>query len=413
MRGDLYKDYKTLQLLREESIVNKIEKKKKKLKKEFEDKKEEIEKLKERKRVHRESMSNYREYVLTELTATALRAIYMSAVTETTVLTRESKIIGENMAIKYIVENGGVYNVLNKMHGTYFLERLHDIICEAGEEATKKKETEKEDKKAAEEKEEDMDMVSGTSKNDPDEEEDSSETSEDDNDTEDDKDDSSDEKDTSEKKEDSKEDKKESSDDKEEDDESDEDDSEIDEDIDIDDDSLEDNSNDDLTAETKEEMLNKLEEEEDTDTAIDIIAQRISKAEEEFIKKNADDKQKIEDIVDGINDRINGAKADPNNSDEDVEELEQEAAIEMKRKINKIRDDRPHTVFEMMVRQLSEGIMNDTGAINEEYTDESGKINMESVVEVAKCVYGFLEFVNTVQLEKVDEAYIKHMIENM
>ena len=218
---------------------------------------------------------------------------------------------------------------------------------------------------------------------------------------------------TSEKKEDSKEDKKESSDDKEEDDESDDDDSKIDEDIDIDDDSLEDNSNDDLTAETKEEMLNKLEEEEDTDTAIDIIAQRISKAEEEFIKKNADDKQKIEDIVDGINDRINGAKADPNNSDEDVEELEHEAAIEMKRKINKIRDDRPHTVFEMMVRQLSEGIMNDTGAINEEYTDESGKINMESVVEVAKCVYGFLEFVNTVQLEKVDEAYIKHMIENM
>ena len=413
MRGDLYKDYKTLQLLREESIVNKIEKKKKKLKKEFEDKKEEIEKLKERKRVHRESMSNYREYVLTELTATALRAIYMSAVTETTVLTRESKIIGENMAIKYIVENGGVYNVLNKMHGTYFLERLHDIICEAGEEATKKKETEKEDKKAAEEKEEDMDMVSGTSKDDPDEDEDSSETSEDDSDTEDDKDDSSDEKNTSEKKEDSKEDKKESSDDKEEDNESDEDDSEVDEDIDIDDDSLEDNSNDDLTAETKEEMLNKLEEEEDTDTAIDIIAQRISKAEEEFIKKNADDKQKIEDIVDGINDRINGAKADPNNSDEDVEELEQEAAIEMKRKINKIRDDRPHTVFEMMVRQLSEGIMNDTGAINEEYTDESGKINMESVVEVAKCVYGFLEFVNTVQLEKVDEAYIKHMIENM
>lgn len=400
MRGDLYKDYKTLQLLREESIVNKIEKKKKKLKKEFEDKKEEIERLKERKRIHRESMSNYKEYVLTELTATALRAIYMSAVTETTVLTRESKIIGENMATKYIVENGGVYNVLNKMHGTYFLERLHDIICEAGEEATKKKETEKEDKKAAEEKEEDMDMVSGTSKDDPDEEEEDS--SKDDNDT----DDSSDEKDTS--------DKKESSDDKEEkDDESDEDDSEVDEDINVDDDSLEDNSNDDLTAETKEEMLNKLEEEEDTDTAIDIIAQRISKAEEEFIKKNADDKQKIEDIVDGINDRINGAKADPNNSDEDVEELEQEAAIEMKRKINKIRDDRSHTVFEMMVRQLSEGIMNDTGAINEEYTDETGKINMESVVEVAKCVYGFLEFVNTVQLEKVDEAYIKHMIENM
>ena len=396
MRGNLYKDYKTLQLLRETSVVKREELKKKELKKKQDDDRDEIERLRNRKRVHQESTANYREYVLTELTATALRAIYMSAVTETTVLTRESKIVGDNMAINYIRENGGVYNVLNKMEGTYFLERLRDIIYEAAEDAENKKNEEEEKKEAP--KEEPKEEKEDTSEEKKSEDEDLVS----DMDTDDEGDTPKEEPEKAEAPVD---------------DEPEADDIETPEDTEdeevITNDSEEDVTGQDLNPETKEEMLDKLEQEEDTDTAIDIIAQRISKAEEEFIKKNAQDKQKIEDIVDDINDRINGAKADPNNSDEDVEEIEQEAAIEMKRKINKIRDDRPHTVFEMMVRQLSEGILNDTGAINEEYTDENGKINMDAVVEVAKCVYGFLEFVNTCQLERVDEAYIKHVIESI
>ena len=411
MRGNLYKDYKTLQLLRETSVVKREELKKKELKKKQDDDRDEIERLRNRKRVHQESTANYREYVLTELTATALRAIYMSAVTETTVLTRESKIVGDNMAINYIRENGGVYNVLNKMEGTYFLERLRDIIYEAAEDAENKKNEEEEKKEASKEEPKEEKEDTSDDKKSEDEEDLVSDI------------DTDDEEDTTEE-EPSKEEKKEDTP-KEEpekaeapaDDEPEAGDVETPEDsgeeTEITNDTKEDVTGQDLNPETKEEMLDKLEQEEDTDTAIDIIAQRISKAEEEFIKKNAQDKQKIEDIVDDINDRINGAKADPNNSDEDVEEIEQEAAIEMKRKISKIRDDRPHTVFEMMVRQLSEGIMNDTGAINEEYTDENGKINMDTVVEVAKCVYGFLEFVNTCQLERVDEAYIKHVIESI
>ena len=415
MRGNLYKDYKTLQLLRETSVVKREEMKKKELKKKQDDDRDEIERLRNRKRVHQESTANYREYVLTELTATALRAIYMSAVTETTVLTRESKIVGDNMAINYIRENGGVYNVLNKMEGTYFLERLRDIIYEAAEDAENKKNEEEEKKEASkEEPKEEKEDTSEDKKSEDDEDLVS------DMDTEDEEKDTTEEEPSTDEREEKKEDTPNEEPEKAEaptDDEPEADDVETPEDsgeeAEITNDTEEDVTGQDLNPETKEEMLDKLEQEEDTDTAIDIIAQRISKAEEEFIKKNAQDKQKIEDIVDDINDRINGAKADPNNSDEDVEEIEQEAVIEMKRKITKIRDDRPHTVFEMMVRQLSEGILNDTGAINEEYTDENGKINMDTVVEVAKCVYGFLEFVNTCQLERVDEAYIKHVIESI
>ena len=421
MRGNLYKDYKTLQLLRETSVVKREEMKKKELKKKQDDDRDEIERLRNRKRVHQESTANYREYVLTELTATALRAIYMSAVTETTVLTRESKIVGDNMAINYIRENGGVYNVLNKMEGTYFLERLRDIIYEAAEDAENKKNEEEEKKEAPkEEPKEEKEDTSEDKKSDEEEDLVSDMNTDDEEDTTEEEPSKEEEKPSTDEGEEKKEDTPKEEPEKAEapvDDEPEADDIETPEDSgeeeDITNDTEEDVSGQDLNPETKEEMLDKLEQEEDTDTAIDIIAQRISKAEEEFIKKNAQDKQKIEDIVDNINDRINGAKADPNNSDEDVEEIEQEAAIEMKRKISKIRDDRPHTVFEMMVRQLSEGILNDTGAINEEYTDENGKINMDTVVEVAKCVYGFLEFVNTCQLERVDEAYVKHVIESI
>ena len=401
MRGSLYKDYKTLQSLRENSIVNILNEKKKSIDRDFENKRLEIESLRNRRNVQRESVANYREYVLTELTITAMQAIYMSAVTECTVLTRESKIIGENMAVNYIVENDGVYNVLNKMKGTYFLERVRDIIYEATEDAEKKKEEEKENPSQDEPKKEKEDTSS-----------ENNEKKEDDEDLVTDMEDKEDSNTSEEEEEEPETSDKEEKDEKEETEEG-EDSSEKTDDLDLEsEDEPKDVSNNDIPTETKEEMLDKLEKEEDTDTAIDIIAQRISKAEEEFIKKNAQDKQKIEDIVDNINDRINGAKADPNNSDEDVEEIEQEAAIEMKRKISKIRDDRPHTVFEMMVRQLSEGIMSDQ-TLMEDYCDTNGKINMETVVEVTKCVYGFLEFVNTVQLEKVDEAYIKHVIESI
>lgn len=417
MRGNLYKDYKTLQLLRETSVVKREELKKKELKKKQDDDRDEIERLRNRKRVHQESTANYREYVLTELTATALRAIYMSAVTETTVLTRESKIVGDNMAINYIRENGGVYNVLNKMEGTYFLERLRDIIYEAAEDAENKKNEEEEKKEAPKEEKED---TSEDKKSDEEEDLVSDMNTDEEEDTTEEEPSKEEEKPSTDEGEEKKEDAPTEEPEKAEapvDDEPEADDIETPEDsgeeTKITNDTEEDVTGQDLNPETKEEMLDKLEQEEDTDTAIDIIAQRISKAEEEFIKKNAQDKQRIEDIVDDINDRINGAKADPNNSDEDVEEIEQEAAIEMKRKISKIRDDRPHTVFEMMVRQLSQGILNDAGAINEEYTDENGKINMDTVVEVAKCVYGFLEFVNTCQLERVDEAYVKHVIESI
>ena len=167
-----------------------------------------------------------------------------------------------------------------------------------------------------------------------------------------------------------------------------------------------------IPDETKEEMLDKMENETDVDNAVELIAQRISDAEEEFIKKNAEDKAKIENIVNDINERINAVKADPTISDEDKEQIEQEHAIELKRKTNDVYDNRRHGVFEHMVHEMTNNILKDN-ELKEIYTTEDSKLDVPKIVNSAKCLYGFLEFVNTTQLVTVDEAYIKKVLEEM
>ena len=167
-----------------------------------------------------------------------------------------------------------------------------------------------------------------------------------------------------------------------------------------------------LPEENKEEMLDKLEKEDDVDAAVDIIANRISSAEEEFIKKNAEDKEKVENIINGINDRLQAVKADPSTTDEVKEEVEKESAIECKRKINDVYYNRHHTIFEHMVTEMSSCIVKDK-ELKESYTTKDGKLDMDRIVGNVKCMYGFLEFVNSTQLVKVDEEYIDNMLRNL
>lgn len=168
------------------------------------------------------------------------------------------------------------------------------------------------------------------------------------------------------------------------------------------------------TEEAKQDMFEKLENEDDVESAVNIISQRISSAEEEFIKKNAEDKQKIEELVNDMNDRLKAAKRDPNVSEEEEENIEQEAAYKLKRNISNIREQRPHTIFEMFVRNLSSSIVqDDSQGMKNTYYTESGQLDVSTVVDATKCLYGFLEFANTIQLEHVNEEYIKKVLEEL
>ena len=166
-----------------------------------------------------------------------------------------------------------------------------------------------------------------------------------------------------------------------------------------------------VPQDTKEDMFNKLEGEEDVNNAVQLISDRIAAAEEEFIKQNAEDKKKIEDIVNGINDRIQAVKNDVTKDEETKEDIEESYNIEKNRKITEIYDNRSHTLFDHMIHETAKNIFKDTD-LKESYSDE-GRLDLQKVVNSCKCMYGFLEFVNTLQIDKVDVAYIEKIVKDM
>lgn len=168
-----------------------------------------------------------------------------------------------------------------------------------------------------------------------------------------------------------------------------------------------------VPEDAKEDMFDELEKEEDADAAIAVIADRITSAEEEFIKKNADDKKKIEDIVNDINDRIDAVKHNNDMTEEEQDTAEEELEKESSRLISDVYSDgKPKPLFEFMVRKNCDIIVKDPELKNL-FKNEAGKLNMDRIVDTTSYMYGFLEFVNTLGLVKIDEEYIREMVNEM
>lgn len=179
----------------------------------------------------------------------------------------------------------------------------------------------------------------------------------------------------------------------------------------LDDDGIDTDTTIDGDTENNGEIFDDLEKEEDVQKAIDLIKTRVADAEENFIRNNAEDKKKMDEIITKISNNVKTVE-DINNSNNTESKIATESARINKRKLDAIRDKRPLTIFEKMCRNLSTNIIRDK-AVLESYSDESGKLDTSLVVESAKVMYGFLETVNTLQLQKVDEKYIKNVLDNM
>lgn len=167
-----------------------------------------------------------------------------------------------------------------------------------------------------------------------------------------------------------------------------------------------------VPEEKSKDMYDSLEKEEDVQSAIDIIANRISAAEEEFIRQNAEDKKKMEELANKVNERLQAVKDDRDMDEETKEEIAQECQRDFKRKKYEISNNRRRTVFEQMTRNLYESVITES-SLREEFVLENGHLDTEGIVESAICMYGFLEMVNTLQMDRVDEAYIQNIICNM
>ena len=406
--------------------------------------------IKESQHQQRMMRSKILESARNDALSTCLKAIYITAL-EANTLTDQSIILAESMVDNYIKENGGASAILGRVgNNSYLLSRITDIVEEAAlrEAEEIEKDDDKEDAKAAEDNKKDLqdkaliaakDFIDSASEDDikkftakmkgeaTDDEDDDIQLPKNDDDKQDtpdleDPDDDGDGKDDSlnmsfdddDSDDDKSDDKKDS-----EDEDDDEDDlgeplpGEDDDDESSDDDNKDDSdkSSNDNDSEGKGKILDNLDKEEDVQKAIDTIRNRVADAEETFIKNNAEDKKKIDELLTKISTNVKTVN-DLDNKEDPKSKVAQESVQMAKRQIDMIKTNRPLTIFEKMTRNLSLNIVKDC-AVRESFIEEHGQLDVDMIVETAKVMYGFLETVNTLQLEKVDEAYIKNVLENM
>lgn len=139
----------------------------------------------------------------------------------------------------------------------------------------------------------------------------------------------------------------------------------------------------------------------DSGEATESIRMRVTSAVDEFIQNNINNKMDIEDTINDIKEKIALTK------DESVKESYDHLA---KRKISSIRN-RKKSIFESMVHNLMECILKND-ELKSEYMNES-KIDMDKVIERTKIMYTFLETVNTLKMENVNEEYLEKVINSI
>lgn len=220
----------------------------------------------------------------------------------------------------------------------------------------------------------------------------------------------------------------------------------------IDDKDASDISSTEVSDEDREQMYDDLSKEEDINKAVETIAQRVTDAEQEFIQKNNEDKEALKNIANKFTERIKGADLDSNDSgseeesemdsspsveeptedegdntdtetddsgdttettptednseDETKDEIKEEAARIAKQLMGDRRERRIRNVYEQVVVNLTSSVIKDD-TLKEQYLDENNKLDMGNIVEAATCIYTLMEFVNTLQLERVDAKYIE------
>lgn len=172
---------------------------------------------------------------------------------------------------------------------------------------------------------------------------------------------------------------------------------------------------DDPASQTiKKEDINsfwkEIDQQEDISDITNLIRLRVSNAEEDFINKNLQDKENINDILKKTASRIQMAKGNMDNDySETVEESETRIAKDM---IYKIQHEGHSNVFGKMVHNLSSAAMKNQSA-KEVFTNESGRLDVDHIVEAVRCMYTLLEMVGTIQLEKVDNEYIESTLKSI
>ena len=177
-----------------------------------------------------------------------------------------------------------------------------------------------------------------------------------------------------------------------------------------DDATAEDVSTQTIKPEDIEDFWKQIDKSEDIQDITDLIRLRVSGAEEDFVNKNQEDKENVKTILKQTADRVkNAEETNDNDYAEAVEESETRIA---KDKIYKIQHEGHRSVFDRMVRNISESVIKNEDA-KKEFMLKNGRLDMDKIVESARCMYALLEIVSSLNIEKVDEAYIEQTLKSI
>lgn len=135
------------------------------------------------------------------------------------------------------------------------------------------------------------------------------------------------------------------------------------------------------------------------------IAERVSAAEEDFIKANVEDRKKMEDAAEKTKDKVEGFVG---RTKDITESVRNEYQLDYKRQIHDI-SSRPKGILEAMVLKAGSEIMK-TDDMRQQYTTESGKFDANKTIDTCEVLYTVLEMINTAKMRPVNAEYVQEVI---
>lgn len=146
----------------------------------------------------------------------------------------------------------------------------------------------------------------------------------------------------------------------------------------------------------------------DTDNVTKEIVARVTKAEEEFVKANVKDRETLEELSSSTEEKLNSIK---NKNQETEDDIKKEAVAMYKQKVNSI-SDRKKGILESIVVRMGKSIVTEESLLPQ-FQLESGKLNMEKIIDTSEVMYTFLEMVNTLQIRNVDCKYLQDTLSSI
>lgn len=157
-----------------------------------------------------------------------------------------------------------------------------------------------------------------------------------------------------------------------------------------------------ITPDTKDEFFKQLDY-SDSQAVSDAIKSRVTDEINDFVTANAKDHEDINAALKDAQEKIDNVPE----TEQDLREAYEQKA---RRQVLAIRTA-PKNVFHAMVSTVCESTLKN----QTEYAEfmHEGHLNVDKVVDRVSLMYTFMETLNTSRMEKIDEAYIESMLENL